>query len=49
MGAVNVNERITFVKNVLLPGGKNNTVFFSFSPEATSVFVSQMPPKTHYH
>lgn len=30
MGAVNVNERITFVKNVVLPRGKNNSFFFLF-------------------
>lgn len=42
MGAVNANKRITFVKNVILPGEKN-TSFSFFSPGAASVFVSHMP------
>lgn len=45
MGAVNVNERITFVKNVLLPGGKNNTVFFPFPQKQHLSLSVKCPPK----
>lgn len=41
--AVSANEKITFVKNVVLPGERKYTIFFS--PEAASVLVSQMPPQ----
>lgn len=40
---MNSNERITFVKNAVLPGRKYAIfLFFFFSLDATSVFVSPL-------
>lgn len=43
--AVSANEKITFVKNVVLPGERKYTIFFLFARSSICLCQSDAPPK----